>query len=104
MVKTLILGDYLSLGAGVKRRKGRNAMANADGNLFENLPRELPREQVFDLLRAGKVKLERIVSPPGGKTENALPSPWYRQETAEWVMVARGSAAVLFEGEAEPRR
>ena len=67
-------------------------------NLFANVPHELPEEEITELLSAPNVRIERIVSvghasPPDG---------WYDQDRAEWVLLLAGSAALIFEGEAEP--
>jgi cupin 2 domain-containing protein len=69
-------------------------------NLFANVPHQLPDEQVEELLLAPNVRIERIVSI-GHAT--AL-DEWYDQDRAEWVLLLAGSAGLIFEGEAEPRR
>ena len=63
-------------------------------NLFADIPAELP-EELFEVLLSGGVRIERIVSlghasPPGF---------WYDQPQAEWVVLLRGAARVLFEGD-----
>ncbi len=68
-------------------------------NLFADVPRQLPDEQIITLLQAPNVRIERIVST-GHAT---APDQWYDQDQAEWVLVLAGSAGLLFEGEAEPR-
>ena len=74
---------------------------NAD-NLFDALPgdwpEDLPEEQFTELLRAGGFRVERIVSRGHCSPEGF----WYDQRWHEWVLLLRGSAGVLFEGEAEP--
>jgi cupin 2 domain-containing protein len=69
-------------------------------NLLTNVPRQLPDEEIMTLLQAPNVRIERIVST-GHAT---APDHWYDQDQAEWVLVLAGSAGLLFEGEAEPRR
>lgn len=68
-------------------------------NLFSDLPTACP-EELADTLAAGPaVRIERIVS-----TGQASPEEfWYDQEEHEWVVVLRGEAGLLFEGETEPR-
>lgn len=64
-------------------------------NLFADLPAALPDERFDELLRGQEFRLERILS-----TGQATPAgQWYDQEQAEWVLVVRGSAQLLFAGE-----
>ena len=67
-------------------------------NLFDGLPGELAEEHFTEILLAGGLRVERIVSRGHCSPEGF----WYDQDWAEWVLVLRGSAGVLFEGEAEP--
>jgi cupin 2 domain-containing protein len=67
-------------------------------NLLENLPGDLPEELCTMLLEADGFRVERIVSQGQGSP----PGFWYDQEASEWVVVLEGSAAVQFEGDAEP--
>lgn len=68
-------------------------------NLFSHIPNSVPEEVFEILLETGHFKLERIVSA-GQVTPSGQ---WYDQDTHEWVIVLRGSAGLLFEGEAEVR-
>src|SRR5689334_2570767 len=68
------------------------------GNLFADVGRQLPDEQIMELLSSRNVRIERIV-PTGHAT--AL-DEWYAQDRAEWVLVLAGSASLIFEGESEP--
>jgi cupin 2 domain-containing protein len=68
------------------------------GNLFANVARELPHEQIVELLSAPNVRIERIVSIGHASALDG----WYDQERAEWVLLLAGSAGLIFEGEAEP--
>lgn len=67
-------------------------------NLFAGVPAALPEEQCDVLLEAPGIRLERIVSrghvTPSGE--------WYDQTTNEWVLVLRGSARLLLEGDPAP--
>lgn len=67
-------------------------------NVFADLPGPSPDEHHLALNDRGAVTIERIVShghasPPGF---------WYDQETHEWVMVLKGAARLLFEGDERP--
>lgn len=67
-------------------------------NLFADLPTDLPEELVTVLTESGSVRVERIVS-----TGHAGPDGfWYDQDEHEWVIVLKGAARLLFEGDAEP--
>ncbi len=65
------------------------------GNIYAYIPPVAPEEAFETLLDRPGARIERIVSwgqasPPGF---------WYDPETAEWVMLVRGSAELRFEGE-----
>jgi cupin 2 domain-containing protein len=67
-------------------------------NLFD-LPPKSDREVIDELLASPGVRIERIVSHG-----HASPAGfWYDQDTAEWVIVLKGSAGLLFAGEREAR-
>ena len=69
------------------------------GDLFADLPNATPDERFESLLTRPGMRILRIVS-------NGQATPdgeWYDQAGDEWVLVLRGSAGVLIEGEAEPR-
>ena len=67
-------------------------------NLFAKLPNDLPEELVEVLAESKHVRIERIVS-----TGQASPDGfWYDQEETEWVVVLKGEATLLFEGDDEP--
>src|SRR6516225_4991976 len=74
------------------------ALLMVTGNLFANVAHQLPDEQIVELLSAPNVRIERIVST-GHAT---APDAWYDQDRAEWVVLLRGSARLIFEGEPEP--
>jgi cupin 2 domain-containing protein len=63
------------------------------GNLFDNLPADLPAESFSTVLRTRNFRIERIVS----QGQASPPGFWYNQEEHEWVMVLEGRAAVQFE-------
>ena len=67
------------------------------GNIFAAIP-GLVKDEIFEaLLKAAHLKWERIISSgqatPAGK--------WYDQPTDEWVILLKGSAGLLFEGNKE---
>lgn len=63
------------------------------GNLFTDLPSTFPEELVEVLAKNQHVHIERIVS-----TGHASPEGfWYDQDEAEWVVVLKGKAKLLFE-------
>jgi cupin 2 domain-containing protein len=75
-------------------------MTIAIANLFSNLPRDLPAEEISELLAAPNLRIERIVSTG----QAGPPGLWYDQDGPEWVILLAGSAGLLFEGEDAPRR
>lgn len=69
-------------------------------NIFEKIPSRPGAEAVDRLVHSSAVTVERIVSPPGYVSPEGF---WYDQGKSEWVLVLKGGAGVLFEGEAAPR-
>jgi cupin 2 domain-containing protein len=68
------------------------------GNLYANVPFELPAEVVEALLATDALRIERIIS-----LGHASPDGFsYDQEAHEWVLLIRGAARLLFEGDAAP--
>ncbi len=64
------------------------------GNIFVDLPTPDVDEIFEDLVRTEGLAIERIVS-----IRPSLPADqWYDQEQAEWVLLLRGRAGLLFEG------
>jgi len=68
-------------------------------NLYGRMPDDPTRETCEALLETAHLRLERIVSFGQATPEGE----WYDQPRAEWAVVLRGAAGVLFEGEAAPR-
>lgn len=63
------------------------------GNLFEDIPADLPTELFERLGGNDAVTIERIVS----RGHTSPPDEWYEQERDEWVMVLQGGARLLFD-------
>ncbi len=66
-------------------------------NLFEPIPEAKDGEIFETLAETGSFKLERIVS----RGHATPPGKWYDQDSEEWVVLLRGRAGLLFEGESE---
>ncbi|NKB57875.1 MAG: cupin domain-containing protein [Alphaproteobacteria bacterium] len=70
-------------------------MTDRNTNLFDAVPENRSDEEFTTLLETGQFKLVRIVS-----TGQATPDgEWYDQPEAEWVVVLRGRAGLVFEDE-----
>ena len=69
-------------------------------NIFADLPVEVDCEHFETLLECVNFKLERIVSHGQATTEGE----WYDQGHDEWVILLKGSAGLLIEGEDEIRQ
>jgi cupin 2 domain-containing protein len=75
-------------------------MTMSSGNIFADVADKSDDEQVAELLATENVRIDRIVS-----TGHASPPGfWYDQDSNEWVMLLAGSAELLVEGDAQPRR
>jgi cupin 2 domain-containing protein len=68
-------------------------------NLFADIAASCAAEQFTELLAAPGLHLERIVS----LGQATPPGEWLDQERAEWVILLRGAAKLLFEGESGAR-
>lgn len=68
------------------------------GNIYSSIPAPLKEELLEILLAAKGIRIERIVSQGHATPEGQ----WYDQDTAEWVILLKGSAAILFEGDQAP--
>ena len=67
-------------------------------NIFAGIPQSLPEEALDVLAASGQVRIERIVS----RGHTTAPGYWYDQDRAEWVMVVRGAARIVFADRPEP--
>jgi cupin 2 domain-containing protein len=66
-------------------------------NVFERVPDKAAEEQIDVLLSRPGIAIERIVSTG----QSSPPGFWYDQPQDEWVLVLRGAASLVIEGEAE---
>ena len=69
------------------------------GNLFETVPDTLDEEQFEILLETESMRIERIVSTG----QASPPGDWFDQAWDEWVLLLKGAARLVFEGEDTPR-
>lgn len=67
-------------------------------NFFEGIPAALSAELFTAVYETDGLRIERIVS----QGQSSPAGFWYDQDEEEWVLVLEGSAAVQFEGDAEP--
>ena len=67
-------------------------------NIFSNIPIHIPEEIFEEIVQTEHLKIERIVSQ-GHATPDGQ---WYDQDWDEWVILLRGHASLLFEGDDTP--
>jgi len=67
-------------------------------NLFADLPTRLSKELIEVVAENQSVRIERIVSTGHTSPERY----WYDQDEAEWVVVLKGEARLLFKYDDEP--
>ena len=63
-------------------------------NIYSSIPADIPQELFQDILITDRFKIERIVSKGHASPEGF----WYDQDQNEWVMLLKGRAKLLFEG------
>lgn len=68
-------------------------------NIFSDLSFRSAKEQIDALLSRSGLRIERIVSTG----QCSPPGFWYDQPQDEWVLVLRGCAGLLVEGDSERR-
>ena len=76
---------------------GWNVLKIKCRNIFSALPDARKREVSRVLQKGNAFKIERIVSQGQATPEGK----WLRSKTAEWVIVLRGRARLLFKGARE---
>ena len=67
------------------------------GNIFSAIPQGIDQESFEEILNSGNIRIERIIS----RGHTSPPGHWYDQEHDEWVILLRGSAALMIEGTSE---
>ncbi len=67
-------------------------------NFFSDLSGDLANELIEVLAEGENTRIERIVSRGQSSPEGF----WYDQEQTEWVVVLKGEAKLLIEGDKEP--
>ncbi len=67
-------------------------------NIFAHIPEQLPKELLEPLCTAENVTIERIVSRGHCSPDDFRDD----QDRHEWVLLLKGKAALLFEGDHEP--
>lgn len=66
-----------------------------NGNIFANIPQDLPTEIIETLLTSRNLRIERIISH-GHYSPNDF---WYDQNEHEWVLLLQGSGIIEFEND-----
>ena len=66
-------------------------------NIYSSLPVEFKEEIFEELLSAGNVRIERILSKGHSSPEHG----WYDQPENEWILVLEGSGTIRFENGVE---
>jgi cupin 2 domain-containing protein len=61
-------------------------------NIFSDIPEALPDELIENILSAKEAIVKRIVSRGQASASNF----WHDQAGSEWVLLLKGSAAILF--------
>lgn len=64
-------------------------------NIYQQIPEDLHGELCEEIIRGDSFYLERIVS----KGQATPEGQWCDQERNEWVILLKGSAGILIEGE-----
>ncbi|PJE79716.1 hypothetical protein CI610_01288 [invertebrate metagenome] len=70
---------------------------NTEGNLWTQIPSQIPKELFETLFHNHSIKIERIVSRGHVAPENE----WYDQNKNEWVILLKGRAVLRIEDQRE---
>ncbi|MGI0116209.1 cupin domain-containing protein [Zooshikella sp. RANM57] len=68
------------------------------GNIFQEIPHDIPQELFEVILDKPGVSIERIIS----KGHTTPKGSWYDQDHDEWVLLLQGEASVMFHDDTEP--
>ena len=63
-------------------------------NIFSGIQKHASDEILENIIQTDQFKIERIIS----RGHATADGEWYDQDKNEWVMVLKGSAGLLFEG------
>ena len=63
-------------------------------NIYSSIPANIPQELFQDILITDTFKVKRIVSKGHASSKDF----WYDQDQNEWVILLKGRAGLLFEG------
>lgn len=66
-------------------------------NIYSGVPKEFSGEMFEEIIRGGSFYLERIIS----KGHSTQKGQWYDQDRDEWIMLLKGGAGLMIEGEDE---
>ncbi|MHC4270042.1 MAG: hypothetical protein ACYSTS_16480, partial [Planctomycetota bacterium] len=66
-------------------------------NIFSDIPVETPNEIFETIIKSHHIKIERIISRNQATNDGC----WLDQDKNEWVLLLRGNAGLLFEGNKE---
>jgi len=69
------------------------------GSLFDDVPEALEEEEFRVLLETESLRIERIVSTGHTSAEH----DWFDQPWDEWVLLLKGAARLVFDGDDAPR-
>ncbi|MCX6354648.1 MAG: cupin domain-containing protein [Candidatus Aureabacteria bacterium] len=67
-------------------------------NIFSGIPATTGEESTEKIIRSGTAAIERIIS----RGHSSPPGFWYDQDDNEWVILLKGRAGLLFQGDREP--
>jgi len=65
------------------------------GNIWAAIPKQIPAELTEILAGSQAVRIERIIS----RGHCSADGFWYDQDYNEWVLLLKGKAGLMFEGE-----
>ncbi len=63
-------------------------------NIFSGIKKQSPEEIFETIIKTNQFKIERIIS----SGQSTGKGNWYNQDRSEWVIVLKGSAGLIFEG------
>jgi len=82
-----------------EKQRGSTTGDVLTGNIYSDIPEYIPREIFEELTSTDRIRIERIISRGHSTPEG----DWYDQDNDEWVILLKGKANLLFEGESSSR-